>query len=152
MRRSPQWRRRLGITKTHLKPGGGIRVAYFAINAPRPPPERGRNSGGVTLLFRTAGGVKRIYKHAGNNFQMVIAQVGKGKCGVAYISPIATRTETEECLRILNTQLKRKLHHWGRIGTPGTNTGSKIESKGRQTSLMGHRKELGDSTSKRLNL
>ncbi len=93
----------LGITETHLKPDGKIRVGYFAINAPRPPPEQGRNSGGVTLLFRKAGGVKLIYKHVEKNFQMVIAQVGKVKCGVVYISPKATRTETEECLRMLNT-------------------------------------------------
>ncbi len=38
--------------------------------------------GGVTLLFRKAGGVKEIYKHAEKNFRMAIAQVGKGKCGV----------------------------------------------------------------------
>ncbi len=75
----------LGMTKAHLKHEGKIRVDYFAINAPRPPPERGLNSGGVSLLFRKTGGVKLIYKHAEKNFPMVIAQVGKVKCGVIHV-------------------------------------------------------------------
>ncbi len=95
--------------------------------------------------------VKLIYKHAGENFQMVIAQVGKVKCGVVYISPKATRTETEECLRMLNTH-SRGNSIIGGDWNARHKQWTKSNRRGNQLARMGHREEMGDSTSKRTNL
>ncbi len=58
-----------------------------------------RRQGGIQeglLSLQKPYGVKLIFKHAEKNYQLIIAQVGQTKCGVDYISPAATRSETEK--------------------------------------------------------
>ncbi len=66
------------------------------------PPEQGKSSGGVSLFLRKVAGSRVIFKQSEKNFQLIIAQVGHIKIGAVYISPSATKEETEECLRMIN--------------------------------------------------
>ncbi len=101
----------IGVTETRLHPKSKIRTEYFAINAPRPPPLRGQDTGGVSFIFWTLCGVRLIFKHAEKKFQLIIAQLGKVKCGIAYLSPKSTKIETQKALKSYFPARKRKNNH-----------------------------------------
>ncbi len=95
------------IAETHLRPEGKIRTDYFSFNATRTPPKEGRNSGGVSLLFRKAGG-DRWYSSIQKRTSNIICQLGQIKIGVVYLSPASSRAETEKCLNMINTHARGK--------------------------------------------
>ncbi len=57
----------VAITETYLKPEGKIRTNFFSFNAILPPPEVGRNSGGVSLFLRNSANARLVFKHAKKN-------------------------------------------------------------------------------------
>ncbi len=59
----------VGITETRLKPEGKIRTNFCSLNAIRPPPEVGRNSGGVSLFLRKSANARLVFKHAEKVFK-----------------------------------------------------------------------------------
>ncbi len=59
-----------------MRPEGKIRTDYFSFNATRPPPKEGRNSGGVSLLFRKGAGASQIFKHSEKELPNYYTPVG----------------------------------------------------------------------------
>ncbi len=49
-----------------------------------------------------------IVNRSEKKFLLTIAQVGQMEIGAEYISPAATKEETEKCLRIINMHARRK--------------------------------------------